>query len=456
VEGRSTTTSPNSLSQILTEVLDRVRPTPEDHKRMEEVSGAILSRIRHLAAERGLTLQAMLAGSAARGTWLAGDHDLDIFLALPEGSDLGLALEVARLVSPHYEERYAEHAYVHARIDGFDLDLVPCYLLHEATSLKSAVDRTPFHTRYVASKIGGLEDEVLLLKQFMKGAGVYGSELRTGGFSGYLAELLILHYRSFVSTLNGASSWRPGKIIDLEGHCVRPHQEPLVVVDPVDPKRNVAAALTLDKMLQFSAASRCFLRDPGLDHFFPQEIAPISDEMLHRQIWDRGSCFILLDFAAPPVVDDVLFPQLRKAEESATSLLEKNGFRLLRSDVGSGDGRAYMLFELEVWELPRVQSRLGPAAWEEEHLSRFVAAHPRALSGPYITKGRAAVEIPRRYTTARDLLERELQNLSLGKHLSASVGQGYCIYVGPELAEKRNPEFRIFLAGYLRARLRIC
>lgn len=455
MEGRSTTTSPSSHSQILFEVLERVRPTAVDRKRLQEVSGAILSRIRHLASERGLALEAMLAGSAARGTWLAGDHDLDIFLALPESSDLGLGLEVARLVSPHYEERYAEHAYVHARIDDFDVDLVPCYLLQEATALKSAVDRTPFHTRYVASKISGLEEEVLLLKQFMKGTEVYGSELKTGGFSGYLAELLILRYSSFVSTLREASSWRPGAIIDLEGHCARPHQEPLVVVDPVDPKRNVAAALTLDKMLQFSAASRCFLRDPGLAYFFPPEHRPISDEMLHRQIRDRGSCMIMVDFQAPPVVEDVLYPQLRKAEEAAMSLLEKNDFRLLRSDVGSSDGRAYLLFELEVWKLPAVHRRLGPPVWEEEHLSRFVAAHPEALSGPYIARGRAAVEIPRKYTSARDLLERELPNLSLGKHLAASVRQGYIIYVGLELAKKRDPEFRTFLARYLMARLRI-
>jgi tRNA nucleotidyltransferase (CCA-adding enzyme) len=398
----------------------------------------------------------MLAGSAARGTWLAGDHDLDIFLAIPEGSDLGLALEVARLVSPEHEERYAEHAYVHARIDDFEVDLVPCYLLQEATALKSAVDRTPFHTRYVAGKIGGLEEEVLLLKQFMKGVGVYGSELKTGGFSGYLAELLILFYRSFVSTLQAASSWRPAQIIDLEGHCARPHQEPLVVIDPVDPKRNVAAALTLDKMLQFSAASRCFLRDPELSYFFPPEPSPISDEMLLRRIQERGSCFVLVDFQAPPVVEDVLFPQLRKAEEAAKSLLEKNGFRLLRSDVGSSDGRAYLLFEFEVWSLPAVQIRLGPPVWEEEHLSRFVASHPEALSGPYIAKGRAAVQVPRKYTSARALLEREIPNLSTGKHLAASVRQGYTIYSGLELAKKRDPEFRTFLGAYLTTKLRIC
>jgi tRNA nucleotidyltransferase (CCA-adding enzyme) len=456
VEGRSTKTSPSSCSQILSEVLERVRPTEADRKRLEEVSGSILTRISHLASERGLALQAMLAGSAARGTWLAGDHDLDIFLALPVGSDLGLALEVARLVSPHYEERYAEHAYVHARMDDFDVDLVPCYILEDATTLKSAVDRTPFHTRYVASRIDGLQEEVLLLKQFMKGCGVYGSELKTGGFSGYLAELLILRYRSFVSTLRGASIWRPGETIDLEGHSARPHPDPLVVVDPVDAKRNVAAALTLEKMLQFSAASRCFLRDPGTAYFFPKRQLPISDGMLERQIQERGSCLILVDISAPAIVDDVLFPQLRKAEESARSILEKNGFRLLRSDVGCSDGRAYILFELVVWELPIVQIRLGPPVWEDEHLSRFVDAHPEALSGPYIANGRAAVEVPRRYTTARDLLDRELPKLSLGKHLSASVREGYTIYKGRELTKKKDLEFRIFLAEYLKARLRIC
>ena len=92
---------------------------------------------------------------------------------------LDAALEIARIVAPEHEEKYAEHAYVHARVNGFDVDLVPCYLVEDASKLKSAVDRTPFHTKYVASKIVGLEGDVLLLKQFLKGIGVYGSELKS-------------------------------------------------------------------------------------------------------------------------------------------------------------------------------------------------------------------------------------------------------------------------------------
>ncbi len=44
-----------------------------------ETSASIIARIEDLAREGGLSLKAMLVGSAARGTWLSEDHDLDIF-----------------------------------------------------------------------------------------------------------------------------------------------------------------------------------------------------------------------------------------------------------------------------------------------------------------------------------------------------------------------------------------
>ena len=420
-----------------------------------ETSATIIARIEDLARERGLSLKAMLVGSAARGTWLSGDHDLDIFLGVPPGGDLGAALEIARLVAPDHEEKYAEHAYVHARMDGFEVDLVPCYLVEDASRLLSAVDRTPFHTKYVGSRITGREDDVLLLKQFMKGVNVYGSELKTGGFSGYLAELLVLCYGSFAAVLQAASAWRPGQRLDLEGHGIGRHDEPLIVVDPVDPGRNVAAALTLDKMLQFARAARSFLAEPKLDFFFPPSQAPLSDEELIALINARGTMPILLEFAAPDVVEDVLYPQLRKAEGSIKALLERSGFSLLRSDVSTYRDRAVMLFEMQVWQLSKACPRIGPPVWQADHLSRFLAAHPAPLSGPYIANGKVVVEEARQYTSARDLLALESANLSLGKHLSASIRDGHNIYAGLELLGIKDEGFRIFLAHYFQAKFRI-
>lgn len=433
-------------------MLDRVRPSPAEREQLRLISREIIEKIEHLAEERGIAIQAMLVGSAARGTWLAQDHDLDIFLGVPESGDLGEAMELARLAAPEHEERYAEHPYVHARVDGFEVDLVPCYLVDDASRLKSAVDRTPFHTRYVVSRIAGLEDEVLLLKQFLKGIGVYGSELKTGGFSGYLAELLVIYYRSFFDVLSAASLWRPNTVLDLEGKAMRLHDEPLTVVDPVDPNRNVAAALTLDKMLLFSAAARSFLARPGLEFFFPPDHEPLSDEEVQSRMDARGTMPIILQFEAPDVVEDVLYPQLRKAEESIRALMTRNGFFVLRSDVFAYRKLVVMLFEMEIWELSRAVRRTGPPVWEAEHASRFLAAHPHPLSGPYIKEGRVVVEESRKHTSARDLLAAELDRLSLGKHLSRAVRQGYKIYAGREILIIMDQEFRIFLARYLDAR----
>jgi tRNA nucleotidyltransferase (CCA-adding enzyme) len=436
-------------------VLGQVRPTLSDRERLTQTSATIIARIEDLAREHGISLKTMLVGSAARGTWLAGDHDLDIFLGVPPGDDLGAALELARLVAPDHEEKYAEHAYVNARMDGFEVDLVPCYLVEDAAHLKSAVDRTPFHTKYVASRIIGREDDVLLLKQFMKGVDVYGSELKMGGFSGYLAELLVLCYGSFPAVLQAASTWRPGLCLDLEKHGIGRHDEPLIVVDPVDPGRNVAAALSLDKMLQFAAAARSFLAEPKRDFFFAQALAPLSDEEIIAQINARGTMPILLEFAAPDVVEDVLYPQLRKAEGSIKALLERSGFSLLRSDVSTYRDRAVMLFEMQVWQLSRAGQRIGPPVWQADHLARFLAAHPRPLSGPYIANGKVVVEEARKYTSARDLLAGESANLSMGKHLSASIRCGHNIYVDLELLSIRDEGFRIFLAHYFQAKFRV-
>ena len=223
-------------------------------------------------------------------------------------------------------------------------------------------------------------------------------------------------------------------------------------MDPGDAGRNVAAALTLDRMLQFSSAARLFLARPGIDFFFAPPIMPLTDEQIEIQMMARGTMPILIELAAPDVVEDVLYPQLRKAESSVKALLERNGFSLLRSDVCTYGDRASMLFEMEVWKLSKACLRTGPPVWQAEHISRFLAAHTKPLSGPYIAGGKVMVEEERRYTEARDLLEAETANLSLGRHLSASIQRGHNIYAGQELLAIRDEGFRAFLSEYYQAR----
>ena len=131
------------------------------------------------------------------------------------------------------------------------------------------MDRTPFHTVYIRERIQPFIDDVLLLKQFAKAGGIYGSDQMTEGFAGYLCELLVLSYGGFLPLLEAASRWRPGIIIDPAGHRARDFPEPLVVVDPVDPKRNVSASVSLTRMCEFIELSRGYIEKPGREFFFP-------------------------------------------------------------------------------------------------------------------------------------------------------------------------------------------
>jgi tRNA nucleotidyltransferase (CCA-adding enzyme) len=256
-------TKMNHIDTIRAPILSRIKPKEHEKQKLSALADSLISRINAIGRNEGLDIGAILVGSTARGTWLSGEHDLDIFIMFPAGVSREYleekGLYVARKMAEgarNSEERYAEHPYINAVFDGYEVDLVPAFDVASGAEIKSAVDRTPFHNKFVLSRIQGLEDEVLLLKQFLKGCGVYGSELRTHGFSGYLVELLVIRYGSFMQVLGAAREWKPGMVIDIENHASIAHDDPMVVIDPTDPARNVAAALSLDNLCIFMDKAR--------------------------------------------------------------------------------------------------------------------------------------------------------------------------------------------------------
>src|SRR4030042_4727964 len=121
-----------------------------------------------------------------------------------------------------------------------------------------------------------IRDEVRLLKMFMKGISVYGAEKKVGGFSGYLCELLILHYESFLKALEAFANHKRRIVVDIENlyedrekEISLLFNEPLIMIDPVDKGRNVASAVQPQKLHTFVAASQAFLKTPRQSCFYP-------------------------------------------------------------------------------------------------------------------------------------------------------------------------------------------
>lgn len=444
----------NPEAAIEEQVLKKIKPSVKEEERLCRIVDELLEKADIAGRKIGVTkTRAMLVGSAARRTWISGTHDLDIFISFPEetsreeleSSGLLIARELAKDAET-FEERYAEHPYLNMRYKGFDVDVVPCFAVGSASSIKSAVDRTPFHSRFVKEHINGLQDDVLILKQFMKGTGVYGSELRTRGFSGYLTELLIIHYGSFKEAVSHACEWKPGMVIDLRGHGCVEHKEPLVVVDPTDPRRNVAAALSVDRFAQFIEACRSYIDEPSLEFFFPEPQRPLSDKDIPVIIEERKSSFLAIVFKTPDVVEDVLYPQLDKMETNVIALLEQYEFTVLNSGTWA-NGEAVVLMELISSTLPLVKKHQGPPVWVRDHAQGFRSKYEESdeTFSLYIENGNYVADIKRKFPTAKELLEERLMSCSMGKQLTEAVKEGYRILENEQLCGITDEGFRIFL-----------
>jgi len=439
-------------SAIEETVLRSIRPKEKERQQIAAVAERITGAVDATGEARG-----MLVGSIARDTWVAGEHDIDIFLLFPpaftrgelEERGLSLARRVAGMFSETITEKYAEHPYIHALINGYEVDLVPCYDVPSASAIQSAVDRTPFHTRYIRGKIDGFVDDVLLLKQFARAGGIYGSDQMTEGFSGYLCEILVLHYRGFTPLLSAATAWRPGSVIDPEGHGKKEFDEPLVVIDPVDPKRNVAAAVSLTRMMGFVELARGYLTDPSIAFFDVEEMPGITRDGLERLLEQRRTHLFSMTFDSPPQIPEIVVPQLKRSVEAITEWIERNGFPVQNARYQLEGGRCMLLFELLVRKLPAVRTHLGPPVWNRENAEKFFEKYAGGANGghPYITTGRYAVEIPREYTDAKDLFSPPLiLKTSLGRHVRQSLEQGFVVAEGADCWQE---EFAPFIGGFL-------
>ncbi len=431
------------MEEVIKKALELVVPSEEEVEKAKQAERMLRERLDRILKDYP-HLEYRFLGSYARNTWLKGNLEIDVFILFPEDTPEDelerLGIEIGKAVLDDYELRYASHPYVHGRVLGVEVDVVPCYKLRSAEKIKSAVDRTPFHHDWLKDRIKGKENDVRLLKRFLKANGIYGAEYKVRGFSGYLCELLVVFYGSFLDVVRNARGWKRDTVIDvLNGRVYRRRGGGFFVVDPVDPKRNVAANLSLDNLAKFVQLCRDFVKKPSLDFFIPKEF-DLDIERFEKE--DR--VVVVVEFERPNVVEDNLYPQLEKACRVIFNNTKE--FQPMRFGFVA-DERCYLILEFGVRELSKIYKHMGPPFEDERNVERFLKKNERV----FIEEGRFWAFRERKYVKPCKAVEEVIRRYwrGMGSDVGEKLKEGFRVYCGKEVLNIKSVEFRRRLAELL-------
>lgn len=431
-----------NLEKIIKESISEIRPREEERlkalKIYEEVKNIVESSL-HIPYDFTVELH----GSVAKGTELRNAIDLDVFLLIKydeisrewlEGQVVKPLFEVFKKFYREVRLKYATHPYIHLDLEGYEVDVVPAYWAKNVSEIKTAVDRTPFHTKYVLSKLTEeMKDEVRLLKAFFKSVGVYGAEVKVEGFSGYLTELLIIKYGNFLNTLKDITKWRFGDVIILDedvakidrNYLRRIFKAPLIVLDPVDPKRNAASAVSMESLARVVLASSIFLQRPSkellLSGVRTPKLGDVENSCYSIVCSGREAVGVLFRLSGE-IAPDVLWGKLRSVSRSLINFLQRAGFTVVSYSMWSDEfSEAVLIVTITPKELPQYEVHLGPPLGRVTDIESFVLKYYSSDKsfGPYVNPdGRILTLRQRRHTQPYQAVEEYVKSLKTGGGVS--------------------------------------
>ncbi len=408
------------IESVLHKVLMDVKPTSNEIRLLNEKANELMGRLKEVAPRN---VDILLVGSVARGTQIRGTSDIDIFLLFPktiderkmEAEGLRIAKQVINKGGERFEIKYAEHPYMRIFLKGVaaTADIVPAFKISKAEEMGSAVDRTQLHNQFINAKLSQKQkNDVRLLKSFLDARNIYGAEARIEGFSGYLCELLVYYYGSFVGVMNSFSTLRLPVAIDALNRGKEKHNvsemakrfgSDFVVIDPTDHNRNVAANLSIGSLGKAALAARGFLGNPGVNTFYTKGYTGSwAGHMLKKLNSSLGIDVVAISFKLPDMTEDILWQQLKRLNERMGQELHHNGFEPIQSLQSISGTDAIIAFLV-----PNIEKKAtavqGPSALMGSAAGAFMESHSR--SGMLFLDHDRIISIEKvKYSTAGEVL----------------------------------------------------
>jgi tRNA nucleotidyltransferase (CCA-adding enzyme) len=393
---------------LISKALHLCQPSENRERRIRAVAGEVKGLVDRYVAQLDDVVDVVFGGSFAKGTWLPDHADVDIFVKIKPSvgiekfEEMGRDIGIETLKEYGPKLRYSDHPYVEAFVKKVRVNVVPCYDVKQG-NWKSAADRSPFHTRYISTRFDDQKrGQARLLKKFLKTLGIYGAEVSTAGFSGYVSEVLVLKYCSFQNVLQAAVDWQEREVIavaDYDSDFVKRFNSPVTIIDPVDNRRNLGTAISPESVAKFILAARAFLERPSLQFFKGTKRQSAASKLLLANV-------LVAEFSHKRKSPDIIWGQLKRSINSIAKQLELAHFSVLRSSCLTDEkSSAALVFLLESITLPPYIKKKGPQIFRRKDTASFLSDRKKPLSIWVDRDMRVALLEKRKATDARKFVK---------------------------------------------------
>jgi len=423
------------MRNILEQARNTSIPTKQEKEKMQVLSNNLVELVKKEAAKYPEVTLVELGGSYAKGTWLKGKLDLDIFVKMKKETEekqfekIGKEIGFASMKKYKPYVRYSEHPYVEAEAENTKVNVVPCYDV-EKGQWKSAADRSSFHTKFILEKLDDeKKNEVRLLKKFLIGVDIYGAEIAKEGFGGYVAEVLVYHYGSFIKVLEAAANFTEGQII---GNPTKKFETALILIDPIDSNRNLGTAISTQNFGRFILAARVYLKKPSLVFFNGKKSFPNTKNLKN---------IIVVKFDYKHRSPDIIWGQAKRGATALSGQLELGGFQVLRKSATTDEkSEAAMLFLLHSPVIEKSMVKNGPDVFRKLESESFILRNSKNKLTWVDDNGRILSLQERELYDAKkflqSLLKKNLSKAGIPNGIIPDMKRGFKVLEGHQVTSK--------------------
>jgi tRNA nucleotidyltransferase (CCA-adding enzyme) len=376
-------------------ILKEITPSKEERRLVKQEVEEFLSKLNQIK-----DIKFILGGSYAKNTWLSKNVDIDIFAKFNLKKYLNK--DISKILKQALKTKFKKIKTIHGSRDYFQIkyknlifEIIPVLDIKDPSQAKNVTDVSPLHVNYVKKHTNKkLQNEIRLLKQFCKANNLYGAESYIGGFSGYVLEILIIYYKSFNNLIKSAKNWKQKTIIDpskkyksekeiLSALNKSKTYSPLILIDPVQPNRNAAAALSKEKYNKFIELAKLY---DGSPQFFKKKEINIKDlkkdHLIFKVTPKKGK-------------KDIIGAKLLTCLKRLKTEFENQDFKVLNY---GWKWNKYAYFWFKIPKLEKIKKHYGPSL----NLKKHVEAFKKKWKNTKIENNRIYTLIKRKYTDPKE------------------------------------------------------